>query len=183
MTSRIFLLFFLLTFTCSCASYKSIFTGKKPNKKTYQTQKSSGKSNHAKQKKYSKFNKAKIIRGYFDWPIQGNVTSTFGPRWGRMHQGIDIGVESGSKVKASASGKVVFADEMGGYGKLVLIEHKDNYFTAYAHNSKIKVKEGTKVKKGSIVALSGNTGSSTGPHVHFEIRKGSSPQNPLAYLP
>ncbi len=183
MTSRILLLFFLLLFVCSCASYKSIFTGKDYSKKKHPVKNTAMGGNHAKVKKYSKFNKAKIIRGYFDWPIQGSVTSTFGPRWGRMHQGIDIGVETGTKVKASASGKVVFADDMGGYGKLVVVEHKEDYFTAYAHNSKIKVKEGNKVKKGSIIALSGNTGSSTGPHVHFEIRKGSLPQNPLPYLP
>jgi murein DD-endopeptidase MepM/ murein hydrolase activator NlpD len=126
----------------------------------------------------------------FMWPTSvKTVTSGFGPRWGRMHMGIDIGVGSGTAVKASMAGTVVLVKEQaGGYGKWICLQHKDRYVTLYAHLSQIMVSHGHAVRQGDVIALSGNTGSSTGPHLHFEIRKGigfanSTPQDPRKYLP
>ncbi len=119
----------------------------------------------------------------FDWPVDGVVTSLFGPRNGKMHEGIDIGVPVGRTITASANGKVIFSGTHGGYGKVIIIQHKDGYVTIYAHNSKLLKKEGESVKKGEKIAVSGKTGRATGPHLHFEIRKNSKPVDPLKYLP
>jgi murein DD-endopeptidase MepM/ murein hydrolase activator NlpD len=116
------------------------------------------------------------------WPARGAITSRYGKRWGRQHQGIDIGVPSGTSVKAFASGKVVFSGWEGGYGYLVRINHGNGLETYYAHNSKLLVKVGQTVEAGSVIAKSGNTGNSTGPHVHFEVRKNGAAVNPFSYL-
>ena len=118
----------------------------------------------------------------FIWPVSGVLTSTFGPRWGRMHEGIDISVGSGTPVAASAAGTVIIAGWQGGYGNLVVIDHGGGVSTAYAHNSAIAVGSGQQVAQGSVIAASGNTGNSTGPHVHFEVRVNGAAQNPLNYL-
>jgi murein DD-endopeptidase MepM/ murein hydrolase activator NlpD len=116
------------------------------------------------------------------WPVSGPVTSGFGWRWGRMHEGIDIAVPSGTAVAAAASGVVIYAGWMGGYGNLVLIDHGGGIATAYGHNSSIVVGNGSSVSQGQTIALSGSTGNSTGPHVHFEVRVNGSPVDPLGYL-
>ncbi|MDI9485110.1 MAG: M23 family metallopeptidase [Bacillota bacterium] len=118
----------------------------------------------------------------FDWPVKGRISSTFGPRWGRMHNGLDIAVPTGTQVKAAADGRVTFAGWNGGYGILVIIDHGNNIETRYAHNSRLNVKVGQRVSRGETVAYSGNTGVSTGPHVHFEIRYRNNPVNPQTYL-
>ncbi|WP_293753975.1 peptidoglycan DD-metalloendopeptidase family protein [Vallitalea sp.] len=118
----------------------------------------------------------------FSRPVYGRITSPFGRRWGSFHTGIDIGVPRGTKVKAAESGTVIFAGWSGGYGYLVKIDHGEGYTTYYAHNSKLYVKKGQKVTKGQSIAASGSTGNSTGPHVHFEVRKNGTPQNPSNYL-
>ncbi|WP_113671677.1 M23 family metallopeptidase [Vallitalea guaymasensis] len=118
----------------------------------------------------------------FSRPVYGRITSPFGRRWGSFHTGIDIGVPRGTKVKASESGTVIFSGWSGGYGYLVKIDHGEGYVTYYAHNSKLYVKKGQKVTKGQSIAASGSTGNSTGPHVHFEVRKNGVPQNPSNYL-
>ncbi len=121
--------------------------------------------------------------GTFMRPISGGyVTSGFGWRWGRMHKGVDIGVPIGTPVKASDGGVVKFAGNMSGYGKVVIIDHGANFETRYAHNSKLHVHKGDRVFKGQIIANSGNTGRSTGPHLHFEIRKNGSAINPTKYV-
>lgn len=121
--------------------------------------------------------------GTFAKPItRGVVTSEFGWRWGRRHNGIDIGLSIGSDVKAADGGVVVFSGTKGGYGKCVIIDHGANLRTLYAHNSKLYVKKGDKVFKGQTIAASGNTGVSTGPHLHFEIQKNGTPVNPRNYL-
>jgi len=121
--------------------------------------------------------------GTFAKPItRGVVTSEFGWRWGRRHNGIDIGLPTGSAVKAADGGTVVFSGTKGGYGKCVIIDHGANLKTLYAHNSKLYVKKGDKVFKGQTIAASGNTGVSTGPHLHFEIQKNGTPVNPRTYL-
>ena len=121
--------------------------------------------------------------GVYIWPAKGVVTSKFGARWGRNHSGIDIGCPEGTPVYAAAGGKVVFVGEKGGYGLLIVISHPDGSFTIYAHNSKNIVKENSNVKQGEKIAEVGNTGNSTGPHLHFEIRLQSKPVDPLLYLP
>jgi murein DD-endopeptidase MepM/ murein hydrolase activator NlpD len=118
----------------------------------------------------------------FIWPVTGPLTSGFGWRWGRMHEGIDIAVPTGTPVAAAASGTVIYAGWMGGYGNLVAIDHGGGISTAYGHNSSVAVGVGQPVAQGQVIAYSGSTGHSTGPHVHFEVRVGGSPVDPLGYL-
>lgn len=118
----------------------------------------------------------------FDWPVSGRISSPFGLRWGKMHNGLDIGVPTGTYVKSAADGRVTFSGWNGGYGYLVIIDHGNGIETRYAHNSRLNVKVGQKVTRGETVAHSGNTGVSTGPHVHFEIRYRNNPVNPQTYL-
>jgi murein DD-endopeptidase MepM/ murein hydrolase activator NlpD len=118
----------------------------------------------------------------FVWPVHGILTSGFGWRWGRMHEGIDLAVPSGTPVVASASGTVVVAGWLGGYGNLVVIDHGNGMATAYGHNTSVTVGYGQTVAQGQLIAYSGSTGHSTGPHVHFEVRVNGSPVDPLGYL-
>lgn len=118
----------------------------------------------------------------FIWPVRGRISSKYGQRWGRMHHGIDIAVVTGTRVKASASGRVSFAGYSTSYGYLVILKHDNGYETRYAHNSKLLVKTGQRVNQGQVVALSGNTGRSTGPHLHFEIRVNNNTRDPLKIL-
>jgi murein DD-endopeptidase MepM/ murein hydrolase activator NlpD len=123
-------------------------------------------------------------KGRFIWPVEGRVTAQFGKNPKRRHDGIDIAAPEGTPVRAADSGKVVYSDnKMRGYGNLIIIEHQDHFFTIYAHNAENAVQEEALVKKGDIIALVGRTGNATGPHLHFEIRKGSSPLDPLQFLP
>lgn len=116
------------------------------------------------------------------YPVNGPLTSGFGPRWGRMHEGIDIAVGNGTPVVAAASGTVISAGWGGGYGNLVVIDHGGGIATAYAHNSRLAVSAGQSVGQGTVIAYSGNTGHSTGPHVHFEVRVGGRAVDPMGYL-
>jgi murein DD-endopeptidase MepM/ murein hydrolase activator NlpD len=118
----------------------------------------------------------------FIWPVSGPVTSGFGWRWGRMHEGIDIAVPSGTPVHASASGQVIYAGWLGGYGNLVVIDHGGGIATAYGHNTSIVAGTGSGVSQGQVVAYSGSTGHSTGPHLHFEVRVNGTPVDPMGYL-
>ena len=120
--------------------------------------------------------------GVFGWPVSGPVTSGYGMRWGRMHEGIDIAVGEGTPVHAAAAGSVIYAGWMGGYGNLVVVDHGNGLSTAYAHNSSLAVSVGQQVAAGEVVSYSGNTGNSTGPHVHFEVRVNGSAVDPLGYL-
>ncbi|SHH52285.1 peptidoglycan DD-metalloendopeptidase family protein [Tepidibacter thalassicus] len=120
--------------------------------------------------------------GVFSNPTRGKLTSRFGRRWGRIHTGIDIAAPIGTKIKAADGGKVIFSGTQSGYGKLVIIDHGNGYKTYYAHCSKLLVKKGDKVAKNQVIAKVGNTGRSTGPHLHFEVRKNNKPVNPLTYV-
>ncbi|ATX81901.1 lipoprotein NlpD [Mariprofundus ferrinatatus] len=123
-------------------------------------------------------------KGTLLWPVNGKVSSRFGRRGSRMHDGIDIKADEGTPVRAAGSGEVVYSDQrLAGYGKLVIIRHGRNLFTAYAHNQRNLVKKGDRVKAGDTIARVGRTGRTTGAHLHFEVRKGSTPVDPLAYLP
>ena len=99
-----------------------------------------------------------------------------------MHEGIDIAVGTGTPVHAAATGTVIYAGWMSGYGNIVVIDHGSGLSTAYGHNSSLGVAQGTAVGAGAVIALSGNTGHSTGPHVHFEVRVNGVPVDPLGYL-
>jgi murein DD-endopeptidase MepM/ murein hydrolase activator NlpD len=118
----------------------------------------------------------------FVWPVHGVLTSPFGWRWGRMHEGIDLAVPSGTPVVAAAAGTVIVAGWMGGYGNLVVIDHGNGIATAYGHNTSVAVSYGQSVAQGQLISYSGSTGHSTGPHVHFEVRVNGSPVDPLGYL-
>jgi murein DD-endopeptidase MepM/ murein hydrolase activator NlpD len=120
--------------------------------------------------------------GQLSWPVSGPVTSGFGSRWGRMHEGIDIAVGQGTPVHAAAAGTVIYAGWMEGYGNLVVIDHGSGLSTAYGHNSALASSVGQTVSAGQVIAYSGSTGHSTGPHVHFEVRLNGSPVDPLGYL-
>lgn len=119
------------------------------------------------------------------WPTRGSFTSGFGRRWGRMHKGIDIAAPVGTPIVAAADGIVVIsAWDRGGYGKRVDIQHPDGTRTLYGHNSRLFVAVGQQVRQGQQIAAMGNTGRSTGPHLHFEFHMpGGSAVNPIAYLP
>nr|WP_279380069.1 M23 family metallopeptidase [Sporosalibacterium faouarense] len=123
-----------------------------------------------------------LAYGNFMPPSRGKLTSRFGPRWGRTHTGIDIGVPIGTPNKAADGGKVIFAGWKGSYGELVIIDHENGYQTYYGHNSVIKVKEGELVYRGQVIALSGATGRVTGPNLHFEVRKNGQPVDPLKFI-
>jgi murein DD-endopeptidase MepM/ murein hydrolase activator NlpD len=118
----------------------------------------------------------------FIWPVSGPVTSPFGWRWGRMHEGIDIAVSYGSPIHAAAAGTVIYCGWMSGYGNLVAIDHGGGLSTAYAHQSAIAVACGQQVAQGQTIGYVGSTGHSTGPHLHFEVRVGGNPVDPLGYL-
>jgi len=121
---------------------------------------------------------------HLHWPVHGKVTSGFGVRHGRPHDGIDIAVPEGTPVRASASGEVVYASgRLRGYGNMIIIRHSHDMFTAYAHNKVNLVRRGKHVKRGDIIARAGHTGRATGSHLHFEVRRGTTPVNPMVYLP
>ncbi|MGA9760825.1 MAG: peptidoglycan DD-metalloendopeptidase family protein [Gaiellaceae bacterium] len=116
------------------------------------------------------------------WPVQGVLTSPFGMRWGRMHEGIDIGAPQGTPIYAAAGGTVNYAGWEGGYGNLTLIDHGNGLATAYGHQSQFAVSNGQTVSQGQLIGYVGSTGHSTGPHVHFEVRVNGVPNDPLRYL-
>ena len=116
-------------------------------------------------------------------PISATITSRFGARWGRNHKGLDFGAPVGTSVKAAAAGTVTYAGwNSGGYGYLVIISHGNGVQTYYGHCSSILVSVGDKVNAGDLIAKSGNTGRSTGPHLHFEIRINDVAYNPELYI-
>jgi len=120
--------------------------------------------------------------GTFKMPTRGSLTSRYGARWGRTHEGIDLAAPIGTAVNASDGGVVTWVGTRGSYGKLIIVDHGGGFVTYYGHLSKYFVKKGDKVYKGQKIAAVGNTGRSTGPHLHFEIRKNGSPVNPLKYV-
>ena len=118
----------------------------------------------------------------FMYPINTRITSYYGPRWGRMHEGIDFAAPMGSPIRAVSSGRVVYSGWASGYGRVVIIQHQRGLKTLYAHNSKLLVRNGESVGKGEVISRSGNTGNSTGPHLHFEVQVNGRPENPLNYI-
>jgi len=123
-------------------------------------------------------------RGRFRWPIdRAAVGSPFGTRAGRQHEGIDLPAPIGTPVYAAADGQVVYAGSgIRGYGNMIVIQHEGDLLTVYAHNSQLLVARGDKVRVGQRIALSGQSGHATGPHLHFEVRSGQIPVDPVSYL-
>lgn len=128
--------------------------------------------------------------GKLGWPAPGHtrITSPFGYRVHpilkskKLHTGIDIGAPAGSSITAAGDGIVIHAGSLGGYGKTVMIDHGGGIVTLYAHNSRLAVGEGSRVKRGQVIANAGSTGLSTGPHLHFEVRKNGAYVDPLPWL-
>ncbi|MDF2532122.1 MAG: hypothetical protein K0Q65_1703 [Clostridia bacterium] len=120
--------------------------------------------------------------GTFTMPTRGRLSSRFGSRWGSTHEGIDLAAPIGTTVNAADGGVVIWVGTNGSYGKLIKIDHGAGYVSYYGHLSKYFVQKGDKVYKGQKIAAVGNTGRSTGPHLHFEIRKSGKPVNPLNYV-
>ncbi len=120
----------------------------------------------------------------FRWPVRGRIISGFGSKAdGERNDGINLAVPEGTSIKAAEAGTVIYAgNELAGYGNLVLIRHADGWVSAYAHNSEIDVKRGDTVQRGTTIAKAGMTGSVSSPQVHFELRKGAKPVNPMDYL-
>ncbi|HEY9744662.1 MAG TPA: M23 family metallopeptidase [Oculatellaceae cyanobacterium] len=116
-------------------------------------------------------------------PVQNAlISSGFGLRWGRPHQGIDMAAPLGTAIVAAEAGKVVYSGWKSGYGNFVAVDHGHGYRTHYAHCSKLLVNVGQTVQKGQLIARVGNTGNSTGPHLHFEVVANGTPLNPIKFL-
>jgi murein DD-endopeptidase MepM/ murein hydrolase activator NlpD len=123
--------------------------------------------------------------GQLIWPVDGPVVSGFGMRWGQMHEGIDIAVPEGTPIRAADAGTVVLLQsesESGGYGNFTCLDHGGGLQTCYAHQSSFAVSAGQSVSQGQVIGYSGCTGHCFGPHVHFEVRVGGVPTDPLGYL-
>ena len=120
----------------------------------------------------------------FRWPVRGRIISDFGVKpSGQRNDGINLAVPAGTIVKATEAGSVIYAgNELDGYGNLVLIQHTDDWVSAYAHNGDIRVSRGDQIRRGQTVATAGMSGSVSSPQVHFELRKKAKPVNPLDYL-
>jgi len=120
----------------------------------------------------------------FAWPVDGGmVSSGFGIRDGVKHDGIDIASPAGTRVRAAASGSVIYSGKLRGYGNVVIIKHDEHYVTVYAHNQENLVTEGSGVSDGQVIAQVGTSGHTTGPNLHFEVRRDNVAYNPLDYLP
>jgi lipoprotein NlpD len=119
----------------------------------------------------------------FLWPMHvGTLTSRFGPRNGSFHDGIDIAAPEGTPVYAARDGHVIYSDQIPGYGNIVIVEHADGLSTVYAHNARNEVSQGDFVRQGAELSRVGQTGRTTGPNLHFEIRSQNIARNPLFYL-
>ncbi len=121
----------------------------------------------------------------FEWPVLGHLTSAYGvERGSHNHDGIDIAAEEGTPIHAAEAGRVVYAgDELGDYGKVIIIKHMGRWATVYAHNRKNDVDEGAFVEKGDVIAEVGETGNASAPHLHFEVRRNNAPRDPQSCLP
>lgn len=117
------------------------------------------------------------------WPLAGPVTSPYGRRGRRHHDGIDIGAPPGTEVRAAAAGAVIYAGSLRGYGRMIIIRHEDGFVTVYAHNARQRVRAGARVRRGDPIATVGRSGRTTGPNLHFEVRRDNVAYDPLALLP
>jgi lipoprotein NlpD len=118
----------------------------------------------------------------FRWPLRGVLYSRYGIRQGQRHDGIDIAAPEGTPIGAAAEGTVVYTGKQSGYGAIVILRHAANLLTLYAHASAVLVRQGQRVSAGQPIARVGHSGRTTGPHLHFEVREGTRPRDPLLYL-
>lgn len=120
------------------------------------------------------------------WPVHGVVTSPFGLRRDglgvEIHRGVDIDVPTGTPVRSMAPGRVVYAGTMGGYGRVVMVDHRGGVRTVYAHLSEIRVRRGERLDGRPVIGLSGSSGNATGPHLHFEVLRRGSVEDPVPLL-
>jgi lipoprotein NlpD len=121
-------------------------------------------------------------RGTLKWPLRGVLYGRFGRKGKEAHDGIDLAAPTGTPVKAAADGTVLYAGEQRGYGRIVILEHDRQLVTLYAHNQALRVSAGEAVRAGQVIATVGESGRTTGPHLHFEVRSSGVPVNPLDYL-
>jgi murein DD-endopeptidase MepM/ murein hydrolase activator NlpD len=122
--------------------------------------------------------------GVFIWPVaSGALSSSFGPRGASFHDGIDISAPLGTSVRAAREGSVIYSDQLRGYGNVVIIQHAGGYATVYAHNEANLVRVGERVRQGQPVSRVGRSGRTSGPNLHFEIRKDNVARNPIYFLP
>lgn len=135
-----------------------------------------------KEKKPPKVVKVGKGNGTLEWPLRGVLYARFGKKGKEPHDGIDLAAPAGQPVKTAATGKVLFAGEQKGYGLIVIVEHDDGLITLYAHNRDLRVKTGQKVRPGQVVATVGDSGKTSGPHLHFEVRREGVPVDPLDFL-
>jgi murein DD-endopeptidase MepM/ murein hydrolase activator NlpD len=120
----------------------------------------------------------------FVWPIaSGTISSSFGPRGESFHDGIDIAAPPGTRVTAAREGVVIYSDTLRGYGNVVIVEHGGGYATVYAHNEENLVRAGDRVRQGEPIARVGSSGRTSGPNLHFEVRKNNIARNPIYFLP
>jgi lipoprotein NlpD len=121
-------------------------------------------------------------RGPLSWPLRGVLYGRFGKRGKEVHDGVDLAAPLGTPVKTAAPGKVLFAGEQRGYGLIAVVEHADGLVTLYAHNHDLRVKTGQKVREGQVISTVGESGKTSGPHLHFEVRERGRPVDPLPKL-
>jgi murein DD-endopeptidase MepM/ murein hydrolase activator NlpD len=126
---------------------------------------------------------ASAVKAKLAWPLKGVLYGRYGVRSGRRHDGIDVSAPEGTPIAAAAPGTVIFAGEQSGYGSILILRHEGGLVTLYAHCSALLVDEAAVVKAGQVIARVGQTGRSSGPHLHFEVREGTRPRNPLLFLP
>ncbi len=120
--------------------------------------------------------------GSLAWPVRGVLYARFGRKGNEAHDGIDLAAPAGTPVKTAAPGSVLFAGDQKGYGLIAIVEHENGLITLYAHNRDLRVKTGQKVREGQVLATVGDSGATSGPHLHFEVRKDGHPVDPLEHL-
>jgi len=121
-------------------------------------------------------------QGQLDWPLRGVLYGRFGKKGKEPHDGIDLAAPSGTPVKTAQEGTVLYAGEQRGYGNIVIVEHANRLITLYAHNRDLRVRTGQKVRRAQVIATVGESGRTSGPHLHFEVRLDGKPVDPLDYL-
>ncbi|HVE87641.1 MAG TPA: M23 family metallopeptidase [Myxococcales bacterium] len=121
-------------------------------------------------------------KGDLQWPVRGVLYARFGRKGAEPHDGIDLAAPAGTPVKTAGEGTVLYAGEQQGYGKIVIVEHPGGLVTLYAHNRDLRVKAGQRVRPEQVIATVGESGRTSGPHLHFEVRRGGAPVDPLEHL-
>ncbi len=180
--SNIIILFLIAFVTSSCAMKSGYY--KRQGKKWVFVSKKTGFINYFANPRVDDSTFDYSASDKFMWPVPSSkrISSYFGPRNGRHHDGIDIPAKTGTSIIAAADGKVTHSGWMRGYGRVVVVKHPNGYHSVYAHNSKNIVRKGQKVSQGEVIAKVGNSGRSRGAHLHFEIRKKNKVSNPDRYL-